>query len=627
MTEKQGFMTALYERLSRDDELNGESNSISNQKKLLEQYAKEHGFTNLVHFTDDGISGTRFDRPGFLAMMKEVESGKVGTILIKDMSRMGRDYLKVGQYMELLRQKNVRLIAVNENVDSFREDDDFTPFRNIMNEWYARDTSKKIKSTFKAKGKSGKHVASTTPYGYLKDKDDPNVWIVDEEAAVVVRRIFHMTMDGYGPYQIARALKEDKVEIPAVHMAKKDAGLWKGRVEEIKDPYGWGSSTVAGILKKREYLGHTVNFKTRKHFKDKKSHYVSEDNWTVFENTQEAIIDQETFDNVQRIRSNVRRYPDGWGEAHPLTGLMYCADCGSKMYVHRVNNGKRVPQYTCSAYSKVPVGTLCPTQHRINADIVMELIKDLLKAIAEYSHLNREEFIETVKTTQNSQQSSEIVRLKNRIAEAKKRLQELEKLICRIYEDNILGKLPDERYAVLDGQYSKEQKELTAEISELEAEVAGYENGRRSAERFIALVDKYQNFDELTTYMLNEFVEKILVHERNRKGSQQTTQEIEIYFNFVGRYLPPHFGEVQLTPEEEEELRKREARKDRLHQNYLRRKANGKQKEYEDKVKEKRKAEIEAKKEAIRQEDITKGVFVPVSMLPAAEPKKGVVNT
>ena len=541
MTEKQGFMTALYERLSRDDELNGESNSISNQKKLLEQYAKEHGFTNLVHFTDDGISGTRFDRPGFLAMMKEVESGKVGTILIKDMSRMGRDYLKVGQYMELLRQKNVRLIAVNENVDSFREDDDFTPFRNIMNEWYARDTSKKIKSTFKAKGKSGKHVASTTPYGYLKDKDDPNVWIVDEEAAVVVRRIFHMTMDGYGPYQIAKALKEDKVEIPAVHMAKKDAGLWKGRVEEIKDPYGWGSSTVAGILKKREYLGHTVNFKTRKHFKDKKSHYVSEDNWTVFENTQEAIIDQETFDNVQRIRSNVRRYPDGWGEAHPLTGLMYCADCGSKMYVHRVNNGKRVPQYTCSAYSKVPVGTLCQTQHRINADVVMELIKELLKAVAEYSQLNREEFLETVKKAQTSQQSSEITRLKSRLAEAKKRVQELEKLICRIYEDNILGKLPDERYAILDGQYSKEQKDLSAEIADMEAELSGYEEGRRSAEKFIALVDKYQNFDELTTYMLNEFVEKIVVHERDRKGSIETnTSAIP-----EGAFTPEGTGTVQ----------------------------------------------------------------------------------
>ena len=622
----QEKLTALYERLSHDDDLMGESNSISNQKQMLSEYAESHGLTPYIHFTDDGISGTRFDRPGFVSMMDAIKAGQIGTVIIKDMSRLGRDYLMVGQIQEMLRQKQVRLIAINDGHDSLNGDDDFLPFRNIMNEWYAKDTSKKIRSTFKAKGNSGKHVASTTPYGYLKDPENKEHWIVDEEAAQVVRRIFQMTMDGYGPYQIAKKLKEDQVEIPAVHMARHGAGLWQGRVDEIKDPYAWGSSTVAGILKKREYLGHTVNFKTRKHFKDKKSHYVSEDNWTVFEDTQEAIIDQETFDNVQRIRKNVRRYPDGWGEAHPLTGLMYCADCGAKMYVHRVNNGKRIPQYTCSAYSKIPVGTLCLTQHRINADIVMELIKDLLKAIAEYSHLNREEFIETVKTTQSSQQSSEIVRLKNRLAEAKKRLQELEKLICRIYEDNILGKLPDERYAVLDGQYSKEQKELTAEISELEAEVAGYENGRRSAERFIALVDKYQNFDELTTYMLNEFVEKILVHERDRKGSQQTTQEIEIYFNFVGRYLPPHFGEVQLTPEEEEELRKREARKDRLHQNYLRRKANGKQKEYEDKVKEKKKAEIEAKKEAIRQEDIAKGVFVPVAMLPIAEPKKGVAS-
>lgn len=622
----QKKLTALYERLSHDDDLMGESNSISNQKQMLSEYAQSHGLEPYIHFTDDGISGTRFDRPGFVSMMDAIKAGQIGTVIIKDMSRLGRDYLMVGQIQEMMRQKQVRLIAINDGHDSLNGDDDFLPFRNIMNEWYAKDTSKKIRSTFKAKGNSGKHVASTTPYGYLKNPEDKDHWIVDEEAAQVVRRIFQMTMDGYGPYQIAKKLKEDQVEIPAVHMARHGAGLWQGRVDEIKDPYAWGSSTVAGILKKREYLGHTVNFKTRKHFKDKKSHYVSEDNWTVFEDTQEAIIDQETFDNVQRIRKNVRRYPDGWGEAHPLTGLMYCADCGAKMYVHRVNNGKRIPQYTCSAYSKVPVGTLCQTQHRINADIVMELIKDLLKTIAEYSHLNREEFIETVKTTQNSQKSSGMLKLKNRLAEAKKRVQELEKLLCRIYEDNILGRLPDDRYAVLDGQYSKEQKELTAEISELEAEIAGYENGRRSAEKFIALVDKYQNFNELTTYMLNEFVEKILVHERDRKGSQQTTQEIEIYFNFVGRYLPPHFGEVHLTPEEEEEIRKREARKDRLHQNYLRRKENGKQKEYEDKVKEKKKAEIEAKKEAIRQEDIAKGVFVPVSMLPTAEPKKGVAS-
>ncbi|MGO5443729.1 DUF4368 domain-containing protein [Faecalimonas sp. LCP19S3_D12] len=625
--KQQIYNTALYLRLSRDDELQGESSSITTQRSMLRLYAKEHHLNVIDEYIDDGWSGTNFDRPSFQRMIEDIEAGKINCVVTKDLSRLGRNYIMTGQYTELyFPSHNVRYIAIDDGVDSEKGESEIAPFKNIINEWYAKDTSKKIRSTFKAKGNSGKHVASTTPYGYLKDPENKEHWIVDEEAAQVVRRIFQMTMDGYGPYQISKKLKEDQVEIPAVHMARHGAGLWQGRVDEIKDPYAWGSSTVAGILKKREYLGHTVNFKTRKHFKDKKSHYVSEDNWTVFEDTQEAIIDQETFDNVQRIRKNVRRYPDGWGEAHPLTGLMYCADCGAKMYVHRVNNGKRIPQYTCSAYSKVPVGTLCPTQHRINADIVMELIKDLLKAIAEYSHLNREEFIETVKTTQNSQQSSGIVRLKNRIAEAKKRLQELEKLICRIYEDNILGKLPDERYAVLDGQYSKEQKELTVDISELEAEVAGYENGRRSAERFIALVDKYQNFDELTTYMLNEFVEKILVHERDRKGSQQTTQKIEIYFNFVGRYLPPHFGEVQLTPEEEEELRKREARKDRLHQNYLRRKANGKQKEYEDKVKEKRKAEIKAKKEAIRQEDIAKGVFVPVSMLPAAEPKKGVAN-
>ena len=376
-------ITALYERLSHDDELQGESNSITNQKKMLELCAEDNNLTPFRHFTDDGISGTRFDRPGFMAMMKEVEAGNIGTIIIKDMSRMGRDYLQVGQIMEMLRQRDIRLIALNDGVDTLKQDDDFTPFRNIMNEWYARDTSKKIKSTFKAKGNSGKHVASSCPYGYLKDEQDGDHWIVDPEAAAIVRQIFAWTMEGFGPYQISQLLKEKKVEIPAVHMARFGQGLNKNKT--FKDPYNWGSSTIVNILKKREYLGHTVNFKTRKHFKDKKSHYVSEDQWVVFENTQEPIIDQETFDTCQRLRNNVRRYPNGWGETHPLTGLMYCADCGAKMYVHRTSNGKRIAQYTCSAYSKVPVGTRCPTQHRVNADAVIELIKTMLKAISEYS--------------------------------------------------------------------------------------------------------------------------------------------------------------------------------------------------------------------------------------------------
>lgn len=623
---KNEKITALYERLSRDDfgkddDQQRESNSISNQKAMLEEFAARQGFTNIVHFTDDGISGTCFDRPGFLAMMKEVEAGNVEYLCIKDMSRMGRDYLKVGQIMEILRQRGVRLIAINDGVDSARGDDDFTPFRNIMNEYYARDTSRKIRSTFQSKGKSGKHLTGTVIYGYLWN-EARDQWLVDPEAAEVVKRIFSMTIDGYGPYQIASKLKEEKVLIPSAYLAQHGEGVNKNKT--FKDVYGWGSSTICNILEKREYLGHTINFKTRKHFKDKKSHYVPEDEWTIFENTHEPIIDQQTFDLVQKIRGNVRRYPDGWGEAAPLTGLLYCADCGGKMYVHRTNNGKRISQYTCSQYSKVPVGKLCTTQHRINEDVVLSLVSEMLKAIAEYAKHDRAEFVRVVQEAQSSQQTAEVRKQRTRLATAKQRVSELEVLLCKIYEDNILGKLSDSRYATLDAQYEKEQSELTAEISDLEKAVKSYEKHEKDADRFIALIDKYENFDKLTIAMLNEFIEKILVHERDRKGSIQTTQEVEIYFNFVGRFVPPAFGEVELTPEELEEIRKREERKDRLHQNYLKRKASGAQKRYEDKIKKRKKAEIEAKKAAIRAEDIAKGVFVPVSSLPQREPMKGV---
>ena len=613
-------ITPLYERLSRDDELQGESNSISNQKQMLEDFARRNGLPNPTHFTDDGISGTRFDRPGFLAMMEEVEAGRVEAIVIKDMSRLGRDYLKVGQVMEVLRQRGVRLIAINDGVDSLKGDDDFTPFRNIMNEFYARDTSRKIRSVFKAKGMSGKHLTGTVIYGYLWDEKREH-WLVDEEAAEVVRRIFSLTLEGYGPYQIACKLSADRIEIPVVHLARFNEGV--NRSKPVKDPYGWGSSTIVNILKKREYLGHTINFKTRKHFKDKKSHYVSEDEWTIFENTHEAIIDQQTFDLVQKIRSNVRRYLNGWGEAAPLTGLLYCADCGGKMYVHRTNNGKRISQYTCSNYTKVPCGTLCLTQHRINESAVLTLVSDTLRAIAEYSRNDRTEFIHTVQETQVAQQSADISKKRRHLATAQKRAGELEKLICKIYEDNALGKLPDARYRALDAQYAKEQDALEIEIAELEKAVTGYEQSQKSAEKFIALIDKYENFDTLTNTMLNEFVEKILVHERSRKGSQDTTQEIEIYFNFLGRYIPPSLQPVPLTPEEQEELRKREERKDRLHQNYLKRKASGAQKRYEDKIKAKKKAEMDAKKALIRAEDMKKGVFSTIGQLPKEEPRKG----
>lgn len=592
-------ITALYERLSRDDELEGESNSIVNQKKILEEYASKNNLTNIIHFTDDGISGTQFDRPGFMEMMNGVNTGNIGCIIVKDMSRLGRDYLKVGQCMEILRQKGVRLIAINDNVDSFYREDDFTPFRNIMNEWYARDTSRKIQSTFRSKGESGKHTASTPPYGYIKDEKDKNKWIVDEKAAEIVRRIFNLTMDGAGPYKIAKILEADKIDIPAYHQQKMGYGLHQSKNFEY--PYRWCSSTIASILKKKEYLGHTVNFKTRKHFKDKKSKYVSEDKWLIFENTHEAIIDQETFDNVQRIRGNVKRYPDGWGEYHPLTGLMYCADCGSKMYVHRTNNYKNIPYYVCSNYKKVPCGTLCPSAHRIKAEVVLNLIQETLKDIKNYLDEDNEAFTRSIQNEMEEKEKVEIEKKKIRLTESQNRLQELERLMCRIYEDMILNKIPNNRYEILNNQYETEQLTLSKEIKDLEIAISRYEKETDRARKFISLISRYENFDELTTTMINEFIEKIIIHERDRKGSQTSKQKIEIYFNFIGNYEVP---KEELSEEErsklEEEERKINERRDRLHQNYLKRKANGKQQEYEERYKERREQKKQEKLKVLK---------------------------
>ena len=596
-------ITALYERLSRDDELEGESNSIVNQKKILEEYASKNNLTNIIHFTDDGISGTQFDRPGFMEMMNGVNTGNIGCIIVKDMSRLGRDYLKVGQCMEILRQKGVRLIAINDNVDSFYREDDFTPFRNIMNEWYARDTSRKIQSTFRSKGESGKHTASTPPYGYIKDEKDKDKWIVDEKAAQIVRRIFNLTMDGAGPYKIAKILEADKIDIPAYHQQKLGYGLHQSK--NFEHPYRWCSSTIASILKKKEYLGHTVNFKTRKHFKDKKSKYVSEDNWLIFENTHEAIIDQETFDNVQRIRGNVKRYPDGWGEYHPLTGLMYCADCGSKMYVHRTNNYKNIPYYVCSNYKKVPCGTLCPSAHRIKAEVVLNLIQETLKDIKNYLDEDNEAFIHSIQNEMEEKEKAHIEKKKIRLTESQNRLQELERLMCRIYEDMILNKIPNNRYEILNNQYETEQLTLSKEIKDLELVISRYEKETDKARKFISLISRYENFDELTNTMINEFVEKIIIHERDRKGSQTSKQKIEIYFNFIGNYEVP---KEELSEEErsklEEEERKINERRDRLHQNYLKRKANGKQQEYEERYKERREQKKQEKLKVLKRAGI-----------------------
>ena len=604
--KKENRYVALYERLSHDDEQQGESNSISNQKRILEDYVLSHGMTVFRHFTDDGISGTRFDRPGFQAMIEEVRNGNIEACIIKDMSRFGRDYLQVVTYMEELRKNDTRLIALNDNVDTQKGDDEFTPFRNIMNEWYARDTSKKVRSAFQAKNLAGKHTSSAVPYGYLKSENNKDQWVIDPVAAPIVKRIFQMTMEGKGPYQISQILSDEHIEIPAYYHQKLGIGLWQTR--EIKYPYQWGSSTIVHMLENPSYLGHTCNFKTRKHFKDKKSHYVDQDQWTIIENTHEAIIDQETFDNVQRLRKNIRRYPDGWGEAHPLGGLLYCADCGGKMYVHRTNNGKRIAQFTCSEYGKIPVGSRCPTQHRVNADVVMTLVKETLREIINFSKEDEDEFVKLVRNAVESQQTSEVSEQRQRLDQCRSRSEELDVLLCKIYEDNALGKLPDKRYAILEAQYTKEQEALDNEIVNLQNLVSGEESSPLSAGKFIALVKRYQDFDELTTTMLNEFVYKILVHEREKKGRPDSPQTIEIYFNFIGKFEMPREEHVP-TPEEIELAERQERIKQQRHEAYLRRKSTGWQSTYYWKNKRAKKEALDKKKEALCAEDRANGVY------------------
>ena len=618
MARKSERYPALYERLSHDDELQGESNSISNQKRILEDYAEQQGFANCVHFTDDGISGTRFDRPGFQKMIDEVKADRISVVIVKDMSRFGRDYLQVGTYMEVLRKHDTRLIALNDSVDTLKGDDEFTPFRTIMNECYARDTSKKIRSAFQAKNLAGKHTSSSVPYGYLKSEQDKNQWVIDPVAAPIVQRIYRMAMEGKGPYQIANILSNEHIEIPAYYHQKLGIGLWKTR--EIKSPYRWGSSTIVHILTNPSYLGHTCNFKTRKHFKDKKSHYVDQDQWNIIKDTHEPIIDQETYDTVQRMRAGIRRYPDGWGEVHPLAGLLYCADCGSPMYIHRTGNENRTANFSCSGYGKIPVGSKCASGHWVNADSVMKLIQETLREIVRFSKEDEEEFACIVRSEIENRQSSEMKGQKTRLTACQKRLDELETLLCKIYEDNILGKLPDKRYQILEAQYTKEQEALEAEIDSLQKKVDEYEQEQKSADKFIALVKKYQNFEELDAVMLNQLIYKIFVHERDYKGVANSPQTIEIYFNFVGK-----FGMQEINSPSEEEraaLEEKERLRQKRHEAYLRRKASGWQDAYYQKTKAAKKAGIDAKKEAIRSEDRAKGVYyLPNQKYLETEPK------
>jgi DNA invertase Pin-like site-specific DNA recombinase len=595
----QPKITALYERLSHDDELNGESNSITTQKRMLLDYAHKNNLPNPTHFTDDGWSGTRWDRPDFVRLMNEIDAGNVETIVIKDMSRIGRDYLRVGLLMEKLKEQNVRLIAIIDNLDTAKGEDDFIPFRNIIHEWYVRDTSRKIKSAYQARGMAGKHTNHNAPYGYVKSAEDKNQWIVDTEAATVIKHIFRLTMEGKAIYQICCLLEKDKIKSPASYLADKGIGLRKSHV--FSNPYRWHSTTVINILKKQEYLGHTVNFKSKKtSYKEKKNHYVPESEWVIFKNTHEAIIDQETYDNVKRLRSNVKRRPDGWGYVHPLTGLVWCADCGAKLYVHRIYNGKDMPMYVCGNSTKTLNSAGRCTGHRISATKLMQLVSETLQKLAQYAYTNNQSFEKAVMEKLSLRQSEEVTSQKRQLAKLGKRGSEIELLFKNIYEDHALGKLTDSRFVSLSSDYEKEQLEIDTQMQKLREAINHFENSKDRASNFIELVNKYKTFEKMTTTMLNEFVEKIVVHERDKKFSVATTQKIEIHFNFIGEFpIIEQEKEVPSTIEEEEVKRRLLFLRERMHKNYLIRKATGKQKEYEMRYEVIRKERLKKRKEAL----------------------------
>ncbi|MCO7161010.1 recombinase family protein [Agathobaculum butyriciproducens] len=570
---KNEKITALYERLSRDDfgkddDQQRESNSISNQKAMLEEFAARQGFTNIVHFTDDGISGTCFDRPGFLAMMKEVEAGNVEYLCIKDMSRMGRDYLKVGQIMEILRQRGVRLIAINDGVDSARGDDDFTPFRNIMNEWFVRDTSKKIKAVLKSRGSSGNaHTSNIPPYGYLKDPENPDHWIIDEEAAEVVRRIYRMTIEGKGPYQIARELSEEKIERPSYYLGKKGLGNHASNYDK-ENPYMWRGNQVTTLIARPEYIGKTVNFRTFKNsYKDKKTKRADKEDWVVFDDTQEPIVDEETWMLAQKLRQNVRK-ADPMGEPNVLTGKIYCADCGAPMYNHRQRKGRERIYYTtkgekrishsnpadcyeCStynlAYQKYDRHCTC---HHISTKALKSIILKTIQETCHYVSLNEQEFVYSLQEESAMKDIAVSETVKKRIERNQKRVHELDMLIRKIYEDNVIGRLPDRLFQSMLTDYENEQNELNKIIETDTADMQRIIGGQNNVERFLKLVKKYENITELTPAMINEFIDKILVHEPQGKGADRTT-EVEIYLNYVGQFQVPV---EQHEPTEEERI-------------------------------------------------------------------------
>ena len=545
-------ITALYERLSHDDERAGESVSIENQKRLLEDYAEKMGFTNIRHFTDDGVRGTTFKRPGLDAMLDEIRAGNVATVIIKDQSRIGRDVVEVGLLKRTFDEYNVRFIAASDNLDTANGFDIMSIFRDVINEWYVADTSRKIKTVFKSRMEKGLRCSGSICYGYLASKEDKGEWIIDEEAAPVVKRIFQSVLAGESIAAIGRALRAEQIPIPSEHWKRIGAPV---RTAGYADPYAWSATTIGYILSRPEYMGRKVLGKTVcENYKTKSTRKTTAEEQYIFEGAIPAIIDEETWHNVQRLRETRRRAPKTQNAPNRLTGLLYCAECGAKL-THRRNlvQGKWWDDaFICGNYRQL---TRDCTMHYIPTQKLEAAILSTIQRVSWYVRNNEAEFIERVREASDQRQEEAVKDSKTQLAKAKRRHKELDGLVKKLYEANATGKLPDKHFTRLFAEYDEEQAALEASIAEWQEQIDNWNADKLKTEKFIELVKRYTDFSELTTPMLNEFIEKVVVHEATGGRGNSRRQRLDIYLNFIGAFeVPAHI----VTPMEEEAERRRQ---------------------------------------------------------------------
>ena len=576
MTQKnEPLITALYECLSRDDDQQGDSNSIVNQKSYLTTYAADHGFAHCRHYTDDGFSGGNFERPGWKQLIADIDAGLVGVVIAKDLSRVGRDYIQTGFYTEVyFRRKGVRFIAIGNGVDTVNPiSSEFASFMNVLNEMYLREQSKKMRTFFRQRGNSGIPTNTLCVYGYRKDPADKNHWLVDDEAAAVVRRIYQLAIDCHGPYEIARILEADKVECPAYYNATHDTCMKRSNTDMSK-PYAWNGVTVRNILQRPEYMGHTVNFRSSKNGLKAKRQTKPQEEWMIFKDTHEAIIPEDRWQLAQCVLA-VRRRTDSTGEANPLTGKLYCAECGARLNNHR-SRAKQTGRasddyYDCPTYSQGKGNCCC---HYVTTAFIRSVLLQMIRSVSRYAVSDEAAFADQVRALSEVRHADAVKDMTAEAAKSRKRIAELDTIIQKLYESYALGKTPESRFNLLSSTYEKEQAQLKDKLAKTEEALGTYHANTTNIEAFMTLARQYRDTDELTASVINSFIDRVVVHAPKKVNGQRHVQ-IDVIFRFIGCFTVPVAPTIMTEEQLQEEARRAKERK-RNHKKYLRKKERNK---------------------------------------------------